>query len=401
MAVTGCVDRVATRQIDGWAFHEEDPSEHLIVTVRLEGAEIGSSSANLFREDLKEAEIGAGDHAYLIELTQPIEESQFEQIVALATSRSGQSQLLSLPLPTGKSEEAEERLRTLERQLAKCLKGGLMYAEASELLPPVGCLKDFMNEDVLETCAALMQCGIDEVRERTALDVYPIPHPHNREGYAAGDDLGYWLSGYADFSTLRRLANEYGVKGGRVFDFGGATGRVFRNFAIQTDEWEVWSCDFKMSSVEFNLKYFPTKIRAFFNATFPSLPIPDSCFDLITACSVFTHIDETETGWLLELRRVLKPGGIACISIHNEDTWKQLKGDLLRDVATFRPDIATSPELPEGKTVVTFRPDDPYRCQTFHSTQYIHRNWGRFFEICDIRPMTLGIQALVICRRLD
>jgi hypothetical protein len=51
--------------------------------------------------------------------------------------------------------------------------------------------------------------------------------------------------------------------------------------------------------------------------------------------------------------------------------------------------------------VVTFRHDDPYRCQTFHSDEYISRNWGRFFEICEIRPLVLGIQAMVVCRRVD
>jgi ubiquinone/menaquinone biosynthesis C-methylase UbiE len=139
----------------------------------------------------------------------------------------------------------------------------------------------------------------------------------------------------------------------------------------------------------------------FLNTSIPTLPLPDAYFDLISACSVFTHIGESETGWLLELRRVLRVGGVACISIHSKDTWARMTGKLRADVSRFRPDIADKPVIPEGKTAVTFRDDDPYRCHTFHSDEYIERNWGRFFEICEIRPLALCLQAIVVCRRVD
>jgi SAM-dependent methyltransferase len=400
MAIEGVVDRVTNTHADGWVYRDDDPSEHVRVTIRLRGVALGCGIANGFRPDLKTAQIGQGDHAYFVDFDKPVDDDSLDEIVVLAHEDDQRSVMLPLPLPEDPEHGGGEIL-TEEADPVRSPKYDLPYAQASELLIPAGPAGNFLNDARLDECASLMQVDADEARKRIAKDVFPIPQGDNREGYADGDDLGYWLSGYADYLMIGHLAEQYGVTGGRYFDFGGSTGRVFRHFAIQTDAWDVWSCDFKISTVEFNLKYFPSEMRVFLNCSMPTLPIQDSYFDLISACSVFTHIDEGETGWLLELRRTLKVGGIACISIHSKETWARMGGELLEDVVAFRPDIAGLAELPEGKTVVTFRDDDPYRCQTFHSDNYIHKNWGRFFEICEIRPLILGLQAMVVCRRVN
>jgi ubiquinone/menaquinone biosynthesis C-methylase UbiE len=128
--------------------------------------------------------------------------------------------------------------------------------------------------------------------------------------------------------------------------------------------------------------------------------LPDNYFDLVTGYSVFTHINETETSWLLELRRILKIGGIALLTIHDETTWQNQVPSLRATVVAFRPDIADLPEMPKGKTVATFREDDPYNCNVFHSREHIESVWGRFFEICEIKSLYFDQQAVVVCRRL-
>jgi SAM-dependent methyltransferase len=406
MGIEGVVDRVTNSHVDGWAYRDDNVSEHLRMTVRLRDVEVGFGTADRFREDLRAENIGEGDHAYFIAFHEPIDDGLLDEIVVLAFEDDQRSVALPLPPPESPEKNVGENLEEEPNFLpaAPAFQAStydLPYAQASELLVPAGPPGDFLTADRLDECAALMRVEAEEVRERIARDVFPIPQSNNREGYASGDDLGYWLSGYGDYLMIKDLAAEYGVIRGRYFDFGGSTGRVFRHFALQSEAWDVWSCDFKISSLEFNLKYFPSRIRVFLNSSLPSLPVPDAYFDLISACSVFTHIDEGETGWLLELRRTLKVGGIACISIHSKETWERNTGELLADVTAFRPDIADLAELPEGKTVVTFRNDDPYKCHTFHSDDYIHRNWGRFFEICEVRPLVLGLQAMVVCRRVD
>jgi ubiquinone/menaquinone biosynthesis C-methylase UbiE len=399
MSIIGVVDTVSRDAVAGWVYSDDAPDEHLTVTVVVGATEISSIVANGYRPDLQRAGKGNGDHAFQIKFKPPLSEDDVSAVAIIATTGEGAHRSLPLPKPA----VALPNLDSIHPGLKKVLKYGKIFADAAELYEGVGYPADFIDEKVIETWfrknfPEFAEIPVEAVIERIRRDDIQIPNINNREGYAPGADLIYWLSGFGDHLRLQALAEKYGVHGGRYFDFGGSTGRVFRHFATQGD-WEVWSSDFKITSVEFNLKHFPTNVRVFLNTALPALPLPDAQFDLISACSVFTHINEGETPWLLELRRILKIGGVACLSIHDKQVWadRLLHGA----VEKYRPDLANQPVLPEGKTVVTFRDDDPYNCHTFQSDSYIHRNWGRFFEICDILPRTMGPQAIVVCRRVD
>jgi SAM-dependent methyltransferase len=195
------------------------------------------------------------------------------------------------------------------------------------------------------------------------------------------------------------MANSYGINEGNYFDFGGSSGRVFRHFHFQSTAWRVWSCGFKLTSVEWNLTHFPAAITVFQGMYFPFLSIEDRTFDLISAMSVFTHIDETETSWLLELRRILKPGGIAIVTIHNEDTWLNMPAELRVVIEKCTPELAAMPTLPQGRSVSRWRVDDPYRCHTFHSNDYIRQQWARMLDVKEIIPKAFDAQAAVILQR--
>lgn len=294
-----------------------------------------------------------------------------------------------------------------EQRLNKLFKFGVAYADSEKLLPPVGHVSDFLDVGYLAANSWLHDEGVSWWKEDldwaqlADRDPAPIPAAPNREGYNGQHHFQYWLCGYRDYRKTLEAVEPYGATSGRYFDFGGSSGRIFRHFAFQSDNWDVWSSDFKLSSVDWNMRHFPRKIKTFLNNSNPSLPLPDNYFDLVTAYSVFTHINEPETSWLVELRRILRVGGIAYLSIHDEATWKNQEDALRQTVNTFRPDIANAPELPAGKSVVTFREDDPYNCNVFHSRDYIENIWGRYFEICAIKSSYLDRQAVVVCRRTD
>ena len=295
----------------------------------------------------------------------------------------------------------------MDPRLKKLLKYGTSYADATKILPPVGTPSDWFNNAYFTQHSWWKEEGYSWWHEELnwedlmSRDQAQMPDESNREGYFGQNHLAFWLSGYRDYRKTIADLESYGIHGGRCFDFGGSTGRVFRHFAFQSDQWDVWSSDFKISSVEWNQLYYPVSLKVLLNNSNPSLPLPDNYFDLVTAYSVFTHINETETSWLLELRRILKVGGIAYISIHNEATWSAPESRLWDTVETHRPDVSNLKEMPTGKTVVSFCDDDPYNCNVFHSRDYIEKEWGRFFEICEIKSRAHDSQAIIVCRRRD
>lgn len=401
--IEGFIDHVSVSGLDGWAYRTDQTAEHLKVAVQIDGVTIAEASASQYRSDLQEAGIGAGDYAFYVEFGRRLSESQVDAITVIATAYDGRRLILKAPADAPERVIAEPAPppRATSQTPEQTVDRTTRQEESTAPLAPVGYPVDFLDDAILDEAAAWTGTDPVELRDRIRRDVFALPDPDNREGFGPGQDLLYWLSGYADYRLLENAAADQGVHGGRYLDFGGSTGRVFRHFAIQSSGWDVWSCDDRPGSLEFNQKYFPKTMRMFRHTEFPSLPLPDAYFDLISVWSTFTHLDEAETGWLLELRRVLRVGGVACISIFSKETWAQMSEELRYEVATFRPDIADRASLPEGKTVVKLPGGDPHRCQVFHSDRYLERNWGRFFEIRTIMPLALGQESLVVCRRAD
>ena len=294
----------------------------------------------------------------------------------------------------------------LLRKIKQVLKYGISYSQSNPIEPPTTCPADLANDPAFNQSREIshyINAGnltLQSVLDALGRDTFAIPGSANREGYAIGRDLAYWLSGYAEYRLIEEIAQTHGVSKGRYFDFGGSTGRVFRNFVVQSSTWDVWTSDFKKTSFDFNNQFFDQRVRCFLNTAYASLPIEDSYFDLVSACSVFTHIDEAESLWLLELRRIMRVGGIAYITILNEQSWTNDQA-VRKTAAKFRPDLKLDEPLAEDKTVIAFRDDDPYNCNVLHHSRYIRKNWGRYFEICEIRSPTLHPQAVVVCRKVS
>jgi SAM-dependent methyltransferase len=255
------------------------------------------------------------------------------------------------------------------------------------LMPPVGLIVDFM--DGTESADLLRKAKNDRL---------PLPHGDNREGYAWNDHVRYWTMGLEDYEKVMNTLGSTTVPTGRLYDFGGSTGRVFRHFFCQTDAFEIWTSDFKSASYQWNQLYMPRDIRSFLNTFYPSLPIPDRYFDVITAFSVFTHIDELESPWLLELRRILKPGGLLYATIHDETFWSEMP-DRLLSVLQGSPggaQLTDESPFPGERAAFHFTKESYYSCNVFHSSEYIQREWGRFFDILEMRPQAHGNQCVVL-----
>jgi SAM-dependent methyltransferase len=270
-------------------------------------------------------------------------------------------------------------------------------------LPPIAGLTS--EADLQER--ARLQFGLAEaVTEYRAGDAAPIPSTEDREGYYGTDHAGYWLSGLSDALAVRKQAEASGLEpNARYFEFGCGSGRVVRHLALHTDM-PIACCDIKQRHTDWIRLFLPNRIEVFQNSMEPGLAIEDNSVDIATAFSVFTHIDDFEAGWLLELRRILRPGGLAYLTASTDHTWELYKHQWIKErllpIAAQIPGFAIDEQffegpLPREKSVFAVTGDhNPYPFMTFHQASYIRREWGRILKFQEIIPNGHFYQDVVL-----
>jgi SAM-dependent methyltransferase len=239
--------------------------------------------------------------------------------------------------------------------------------------------------------------------EAVARDTGPLPRTEDREGYYGPHHFSYWASGLRDVRNLIAACTRLGVSLNDYLDLGCASGRVIRHMAYQHPEVTTYGCDINAAHVAWVAKYLPESLIVFQNHSIPNLPLPDNSLDLVTAFSVLTHIEAFETTWLMELRRVLRPGGIAWITVHTENTWNDMRpGWPIHDAMCKHPDYAKLPAgapLPDGKSVFRWHGARSYSSNVFYSYAYIRKHWGRYFEIAETHKQLPDFQDVLILRK--
>ena len=133
-----------------------------------------------------------------------------------------------------------------------------------------------------------------------------------RVGQSSGDAYEDYLAIGRDSARVIRelLPAGWTFAGKRVLDFGCGAGRTLRHFLDEAPAAELWGCDIHADSVEWMRANLAPPARVFRNELSPPLEVADSSFDLVWAMSVFTHITDEWSGWLLEMHRILAPGGL-------------------------------------------------------------------------------------------
>ncbi len=272
--------------------------------------------------------------------------------------------------------------------------------------PASRAVADFENASRYRRIVPLL--GESSIGHLLKKDAWPIPTAEDREGYSAGFDENYWLSGLEDYLKIMKIAKRHRVVPKTVLDFGCATGRVVRHFAAQSEIPEVWATDINQRHIRWLYEHLPHNVKPVFNHCIPTLPVADHSVDIVTAFSVFTHIDTFETHWLAELSRIMSADGMCYFTVHNEDTWEALRKEidnennrLIKSIVKIDPDFkqVLMEPMPDQRTIYRFTQSGPYRAQVFHSNNYLRKVWGRFFDIEAIMPCHHVRQTVVVLRK--
>lgn len=240
--------------------------------------------------------------------------------------------------------------------------------------------------------------------EALARDTAPLPAIADREGYYGEDHFSYWASGLQDMRLMIGTAKAHGVEARSWLDLGCASGRVLRHVLHEHPEIRAIGCDINRWHAEWCSIHLPGNGVFFQSSSVPALPLEDNSVDLVSAYSVFTHIEALETAWLMELRRVLRPGGLAWITVHTEFTLQDMTPDWpLWDPVMKHPEAAT--RLDEARAFVGNRlvlrwlNNRSYASNVFYRLDYLKAHWGRVLEVAEVRRRHPSFQDVLILRK--
>ena len=140
---------------------------------------------------------------------------------------------------------------------------------------------------------------------------FPVPPKEMWVGYAS-DAQGYISTGKCHVTEMIGLLEQSGFCIGgakRILEFGCAAGRMIRHLPEIAPDAELWGVDQNAESIRWCIENLTPAIHFATTTRVPHLPFEDRYFDLIFCGSVFTHIEDLQESWLLELGRVLRPSG--------------------------------------------------------------------------------------------
>ncbi len=233
---------------------------------------------------------------------------------------------------------------------------------------------------------------------RTRPDEFPLPPPALRAGYCADDDANYLASGLADTAAIRALIQRTvpGFTPRRVLDWGCSSGRLIRHWTdLATTGGEVWGTDLCATALNWATENLSPPFRFFQGTTRPRLPLPDASIDLVYANSVFTHIRELWDAWLMELRRVIRPGGLLFVTILDEQSWAWIGRNPGNGIALRCPGIDFTTPLTDDFVAHGSDSDTV----SFWHTDAVKRRWAFAFDPLAFEHGTVPYQTGVLLRR--
>jgi SAM-dependent methyltransferase len=223
----------------------------------------------------------------------------------------------------------------------------------------------------------------------TLREQVPPPELSSRIGGAASE---YDTIGAGHAAAIRSLLpRDWGWAGRRILDFGCGTGRTLVHLEADARDAELWGCDIDAPSIQWAQQNLSPPLNFVVNDELPPIHLPSASFDLAYGMSVFTHLVDTWSAWLLEMRRLLKPGGYGIFSFLGEGMFRALTG------REWDADRVGMLGLDVGRPWAIGGPN------ALHSEWWLREHWGRAFEIVDVKPYwdesSRSGHGLVVVRR--
>lgn len=189
-------------------------------------------------------------------------------------------------------------------------------------------------------------------------------------------------------AVVSLLPEGWSFDGKRVLDFGCGAGRTLRHFLSEAQRGEFWGVDIDAPSIRWLEEALCPPLHIRRSAVSPPLGLEYGTFDLAWALSVFTHLTDTSIPWLLELHRLLKPGGLLIATYMGRWNSEAFTGEPWDEDTVGMNVLRHNQGWDSGGPIVLM------------SDWWVRAHWGRAFEILEVAPQIHG-QTWTLLRRRD
>jgi len=189
-------------------------------------------------------------------------------------------------------------------------------------------------------------------------------------------------------AILDLLPADWSFDGKRVMDFGCGAGRTLRYFMAEAERAELWGVDIDAGSIELLRETVSPPLHLMRSGHMPPLELESASFDLIWSISVFTHLTDNSLPWLLELHRLLKPGGLLLATYMGRWVSELLAGEPWDEDRIGMNVLRHDHPASDGGPLVLI------------SDWWLREHWGRAFEVVEIAPQ-IHNQSWVVLRKRD
>jgi SAM-dependent methyltransferase len=215
----------------------------------------------------------------------------------------------------------------------------------------------------------------------------------------ANSTTQFLLGGFSDFNKFNRLLTGIGAgERKRVLDWGVGCGRVARYFSAVPGI-DFFGIDVDADNVDWCTRNLPGRYSK--GPLRPPVSMDAGTFDLIYGISVLTHLHERDQrAWLAELNRLAAPGAIVLLSFHGT-TVANYAGLPLPALDAYLATVARDGFVVTSANdqIRDFINERRYYVNVAHSSDYVRRVWGEYFDVVDVVPGMVATHDLAVLRK--
>ena len=212
----------------------------------------------------------------------------------------------------------------------------------------------------------------------------------------------YLDKGKRDIAKMRAALQAAGhefEEGGRALEWGCAAGRLLRWLHDVSDRYEIWGSEIDAKYIVWCSQYLSPPFHFVTTTAAPHLPFEDRYFNLIFAGSVMTHIDDLAKAWLLELRRIIQPGGMLYFTIHDKHTIELFDGEHQQRPLAQRLHRNDEASRWARSDFEMFTMGRAAASQVFYDVDYLSRSVEPFFKTVSVEEEAYGRQTAILMQR--